>query len=149
MPFPIYNKQTEITISKTMQEIWDGLSNDLKIKLLKWWDSERSVIEIKKKYFRKPLTRAGIKQVFKVFDFITNEIIAYMSGEVVVTLAQYDEQGNEISPIIYNEVPDSVNALADMLPEMLFNTIEKRYYIQQFYNKNECESWEDFKNLFV
>jgi len=57
MPFPIYNKQTEITISKTMQEIWDGLSNDLKIKLLKWWDSERSVIEIKKKYFRKPLTR--------------------------------------------------------------------------------------------
>jgi len=149
MPFPILNKQTEITISKTLQEIWDELSNDIKIRLLNYWDGDRQVFEIKKKYIVNPLTRGGIKQIFKVFDFITNEIIAYMSGEVVVTLAQYDEQGNEISPIIYNEVPDSVNALADMLPEMLFNTIEKRYYIQQFYNKNECESWEDFKNLFV
>jgi len=68
-----------------------------------------------------------------------------MSGDVIITLAQYDEQGNEISPIIYNEVPASVNALADMLPDMLFSTSEKRYYITEFSNKNECESWEDLQ----
>ena len=60
MPFPILNKQTEITISKTLQEIWDELSNDIKIRLLKYWDGDRQVCAIKKKYSVNPLTRRGI-----------------------------------------------------------------------------------------
>ena len=150
MPFPILKPAAgEVETPKTLQEVWDELSNDIKIKLLQYWDGDKQAIDVKKKYIHKPLTRAMVKQIFKSFNKLTKIIVSYMSGKVVIAEATYDDEGNETSPIIYNEVPASVNALADILPDMLFSTSEKRYYITQFSDKNECQTWEDFKNLFV
>ena len=64
-----------------------------------------------------------IEAVYKDISEIEASVIRAMKGESKIQLATYDEEGNELTPIIYNVIPTSL----DDLKTLVFNLILRDY----------------------
>lgn len=63
------------------------------------------------------INRSVIRHLYQAIDAIEERAKILMRGEVIITPAEYDKDGNEIKPAEYNESPSTSTALGNQIKD--------------------------------
>ena len=91
-----------------------------------------------------------VKWFYKSINTSINYAMQLMRGEVLITPATYNEEGEIEDEAVYNTIPKNQIALRDDIRKVYkdFYDSEVDYYIYYFIIYSGCGDWNTFKNTF-
>jgi len=101
-----------VNTAPTTQEILAALTNDQKVAVLNGFANKIPVIELK---HSSGVPSFAVIHLYRKIDEIEEKARALMRGEVIVTPAVFDEEGNEVAPVVYNTLPSTSTALKNLI----------------------------------
>ena len=109
--FTYYDTPPAPTPKPTTAEIVASLSGGQKTGILNGFINRPKSVPPKKLGTEIQLSSKIIEHLYRKIDAVEETARKYMRGEVVVTPAEYDEEGNETTSAVYNDIPNTLTAL--------------------------------------
>lgn len=110
--FTYYDTKPVPTVP-SIQEIIDGMTGPQKVAVLDGF--AKKILPKNLSYDVSGLKRSAIIRLYKAIDSIEELSRKYMRGEILVTPEELDENGNVVTPAVYNTPPTTQTELRDVV----------------------------------
>ena len=146
--FPVLVQDETVIEIVTSEQDWHLQDSVSRVYVMSMW-IQGNPAEACKPHIAK-MKQSTVKWFYKSINTSINYAMQLMRGEVLITPATYNEEGEIEDEAVYNTIPKNQIALRDDIRKVYkdFYDSEVDYYIYYFIIYSGCGDWSTFKNTF-